>query len=243
MKTLLTISYNGTNYSGWQKQQNSLTIQAQIEQALEKLFARSIELRGASRTDAGVHALGQRGVFVHNHTIPHDNLPLAINNFLPQDIRILKSELVAEDFHPQYEAKNKTYKYRIYNKRIMNPLEHQFAWHLNASLNLELMKKASQFLIGTHDFNAFCAAGATAKTTIRTINWIKINKIGDIVEIDINGNGFLYNMVRIIAGTLAYVGYGKLKFLEVSEILKSLDRTKAGITAPPEGLILIEINY
>ncbi|MCL2611231.1 MAG: tRNA pseudouridine(38-40) synthase TruA [Defluviitaleaceae bacterium] len=242
-KNLLTIAYNGTNYSGWQKQENAITIQETIEIALKKLFGKSLEIRGASRTDAGVHALGQRAVFLHTHTIPMDNLPLAINNFLPVDIRIVKAETTDEDFHPQYDAKNKTYKYRIYNKRIMNPLEEGFAWHVNPSLDVSLMEKAALSLIGTHDFNAFCAAGATTKTTIRTINNLKILRQGDIIEILINGNGFLYNMVRIISGTLAYVGYRKLQVEDVSAILQSKDRTKAGITAPPQGLTLVKINY
>ena len=241
MTNLLTIAYKGTNYSGWQKQQNANTIQETIEIAIKKLFGKSLEIRGASRTDAGVHAQGQRAIFIHAHTIPMDNLPLAINNFLPEDIRIIKAEFVNESFHPQYDAKNKTYKYRIYNKRIMNPLE--IAWHVNINLDISFMKEASQFLIGTHDFSSFCAAGATTKTTVRTVNNLEISKHGDIIEILINGNGFLYNMVRIIAGTLVYVGYGKLQVEEVFNILQSKDRTKAGITAPPQGLTLLEINY
>ena len=243
MKNLLTIAYNGTNYSGWQRQENSITIQETVEKAIKKLFEKNLEIRGASRTDAGVHALGQRAVFIHKHTIPMENLPLAINNFLPPDIRILKAEISHEEFHPQYDAKNKTYKYKIYNKKIMNPLEDNFAWHVNTWLDINLMKRAAHYLIGTHDFNAFCASGATTKTTTRTVNEITISRKDDIVEISINGNGFLYNMVRIIAGTLAYVGYGKLEAEEVHNILKNKDRTKAGITAPPNGLTLIQINY
>lgn len=242
-KNLITIAYNGTNFYGWQKQENGPTIQSSVEDALKKLFSYNIEIRGSSRTDAGVHAIGQRAVFFHEHTIPMENVPLALNNFLPQEIRILKCEEVDFDFHPQYDAKNKTYKYRIYNKRIMNPLEYNLAWHVNKYLDICKIKNASKSLLGTHDFSAFCAVGSNTKTKIRHINYIDIERIGDIVEIIINGDGFLYNMVRIIAGTLAYVGYGKLREKDVYLALESKDRSKAGITAPACGLTLVQVNY
>lgn len=243
MKNLLTIAYNGTNFCGWQKQENAPTIQQEVEVALKNLFNYNIEIRGASRTDAGVHAIGQRAVFFHSHKIPMSNLPLALNNFLPPEIRILKCEEVDENFHPQYDAKNKTYKYRIYNKKIMNPLEHNLAWHVNQYIDVKKMRQAAKFLIGTHDFSAFCATGSTTKTRVRCVNFINIERIGDIIEIHVNGDGFLYNMVRIIAGTLAYVGYDKFTKEDVYEALKNKDRQRAGITAPPSGLTLVEINY
>lgn len=244
MKILLTIAYDGTNYFGWQMQDNFVTVQEEIEKALSKLFNKAIEIRGASRTDRGVHALGQRGTFSVDTTIPMPNLPHALNNMLPRDIRIHKAQVVSQDFHPQYNAKNKTYRYKIYNAQFLDPVQNNYVWHIRSQLDLDKMQRAAQFIPGEHDFAAFCATGSSAKTTVRTVYDISVKKDFDnIISIEINGNGFLYNMVRIIAGTLVYIGNGKLTVADMPVIIQSKDRTLGGITAPPQGLTLVEIKY
>ena len=245
MKILLTIAYDGTNYFGWQKQNEQITIQEEVENAISKVYGRPLTIRGASRTDTGVHARGQRAMFSLEHNnIPLDKLPLAINNKLPAAIKIMKATEVFDDFHPQYKAKNKTYQYKIYNANIIDPVYNNYAWHVKPTLDIEKMKRAAVCLLGEHDFNAFCAAGSSVTSTIRTIYHIDITRLTDnMISIVINGNGFLYNMVRIIAGTLCYIGYGKLDVADMQKILLSKDRTTGGITAPPQGLTLVQINY
>lgn len=243
-KFLLTIAYDGTKYSGWQRQERQVTVQETIENALKVVFNKSIAIRGASRTDSGVHAIGQRAVFNVETTIPVESLPLAINNKLPRDIRITKAIECDSDFHPQYDAKKKTYIYKIYIGKIMNPLLNNYAWHVKPLLDIEKMNIAAKVLIGEHNFLSFCAVGGSAKTFERTIYDIDVKKIADnTLEISVTGNGFLYNMVRIISGTLVYMGYGKLDYLNMANILSCLDRTKAGVTAPPQGLTLMKIEY
>lgn len=243
MKILITIAYDGTNYSGWQIQKNTLTIQKKVTEAVSKLYNEEISILGASRTDSGVHALGQRAAFTCNNKIPLEKLPYALNAFLPSDIRIFKAEEVSADFHPINDAINKTYRYKIENSDFQNPLSRNFAWHYPYALDFEKMKRASADFIGTYDFSAFCSSGSSAKSMIRTINTLELQKDGARIYFDINGNGFLYNMVRIIAGTLVYAGIGKIKEGEIKEIIASKKRKNAGITAPPEGLTLIQVNY
>lgn len=243
MKILLTIAYDGTKYFGWQYQNGFITVQEEVEKALSKLFNTRVNIRGSSRTDKGVHALGQRATFEIQTSIPLSNLPYAINNLLPKDIRVHKAEEVEESFHPQYDAINKTYVYKIYNAPFHNPLLNNYAWHVNRELNIDKMKEASIHILGEHDFSAFCASGATSKTKTRIVNSLEIYKQDNIIAIEINGNAFLYNMVRIITGTLVYIGYGKLQPSDMPIIISSLDRAKAGVTAPPEGLSLMYINY
>ena len=244
MKILLTVAYDGTNFFGWQKQNEQITIQEELENALSKVYGKPIAVRGASRTDTGVHAKGQRAMFeIEQNNIPLHKLPLAINNQLPRTIKIFKAVEVPADFHPQYQAKNKTYVYQIYNANILDPVYNNYAWHVKPVLDIKKMQAAAQYLIGEHDFNAFCAAGSSVKSTIRTIYSIDISQVNNLVTIRINGNGFLYNMVRILAGTLSYIGYGKLSVGDMQTILASKDRTTGGITAPPEGLSLLHINY
>ena len=243
MRILLTIAYDGTNYYGWQIQNGQITIQEEVQKALSQLYNTDIQVRGASRTDTGVHAIGQRAMFMHQNNIPLEQLPLAINNKLPKEIRVMKAEQVFEDFHPQFKAKNKSYTYKVYNDNIINPVYNNYAWHVKPYLDIDKMNLAAKTLIGEHDFNAFCAAGSVVKSTIRTVYSLDVTRDGNIVSININGNGFLYNMVRIISGTLCYIGYGKLDVSDMEFILKSKDRTKGGITAPPQGLTLVRINY
>lgn len=242
-RILLTISYDGTNYCGWQRQKNAVAVQEEFEKACSKLFKTDIESIGASRTDAGVHALGQRAVIDVETTIPTDKIPLALNSFLPDDIVVTHAEEVDLDFNPRFRALKKTYEYRIYNNTFRNPLYRNYSEYVREKLDINSMSRASEALIGEHDFKGFCASGNSSKTTVRKIYSLDVIKEEDFLVIRVCGNGFLYNMVRIIAGTLIYVGMGKISPDSMEEIISSCDRTKAGKTAGPSGLTLIKIVY
>ena len=245
MKYLLNVAYKGTNYAGWQRQENANTIQEEVEKALSRLYKEPVTVIGASRTDAGVHALSQKCVFnVGRANIPTGKLPYALNSQLPPDISITEAKEVTYDFHPIFAAKSKTYIYQIYNSEFRNPLFSDTFWHVYKKLDIERMKEAAAYFMGEHDFSAFCAAGGSTKTSVRIINSAKVyEKDKGIVFFEVNGNGFLYNMVRIMTGTLVYVGLGKIMSSSLPVIIDSKDRTKAGITAPPQGLCLKEVYY
>ena len=244
MQYLLNVSYKGTNYAGWQRQENAVSVQQKIEEALAVLYKQPISITGASRTDAGVHALGQKCCFrVDNQNIPVDKLPYAINSQLPSDISVTWAKVVEDSFHPIFDAKNKTYIYRIYNNEFRNPMIVDVAWHVYYMLNVEDMAYAALSYEGIHDFSAFCAAGGSAKTHERTIYSSKVYVENDIICFEVNGSGFLYNMVRIMAGTLMYAGCGKIGRDNIGGIIASKDRQNAGITAPPQGLCLKEVYY
>lgn len=243
MNILLTIAYDGSAYCGWQFQQNAVTVQEKIEEALKRLYKTDISITGASRTDTGVHAMGQRALYKGKDNIPLSNIPAAMNSILPDDIRIYKAEEAEEGFHPIFGAKNKTYRYTIQNGLVKNPLLRNYAWYVPYTLDLDKMKRAASQIIGEHDFSCFCASGGSAKTTVRKVNSLTLYKEEENITFFINGNGFLYNMVRIIAGTLMYAGCGKIDANAIEAIIRSKDRTKAGITAPPQGLTLMEVNY
>ena len=242
---MLIVSYQGTNYCGWQKQKNAITIEETINKAISDLFGTEISVMGASRTDTGVHAKGNVAVFdTENTTIAADKIAYALNARLPKDIRIQKSEEVSKDFHPRYDKNRKKYSYKILNNPVEMPIYREYTYHVYGTLNMGLMRKAAQYLIGEHDFKAFCSVNTQVESTIRTIYDISITKNDDnIISIDIEGNGFLYNMVRIIVGTLLEVGIGKMDVERVKEILESKDRKNAGPTAPARGLILEWILY
>jgi tRNA pseudouridine38-40 synthase len=245
MKILLTIAYDGTNYCGWARQKNGIAIQEKLEDVLLHVYGTPVTLVGASRTDAGVHALGQRAMFTIGEShLPIPKLPLILNRFLPEDIRVIDAKHVKDVFHVRYHAKAKTYCYTISHAPFPNPLQRHAAWHIHVPLNVANMQKASALVIGKHDFVCFCAAGGSAKTTVRTIFDCHVTQKGegDIV-ITVTGDGFLYNMVRILTGTLVYVGMGKMASDAITDIIKSGDRTLAGKTAPPHGLVLKEIFY
>jgi len=245
MGILFTVAYDGTNYCGWQEQKNGVSVQSTLTAALMIIFTSDFTLLGASRTDAGVHALGQRTHLISTvpSIIPTGKLPLVINGHLPPDIRIMDAKYVPDGFHPINDAKSKTYCYKIYNARYQNPLQRGFCAHVPLRLDVAKMAKAAKFFIGEKDFAAFCSRGSAVKTTVRKVNTLDVDRQGDIVNITINGNGFLYNMVRIIAGTLVGVGLGKITLENVPEIIQSCDRTRAGRTMPPQGLVLLEIYY
>ena len=245
-RILLTIAYDGTNYCGWQKQKMPMvpTVEAEVEKASQRLFQdSSLECIGASRTDTGVHALGQRAVLDVTTTIPTEKIPLAIRGYLPKDIVVTKAEEVPMEFHPRYDCVKKTYQYRILNTEYQNPLLRNYTEWIAKKLDILSMNQAAKHLIGTHDFKAFCAAGSSTKTTVRTIFECSVIKNGEEVLILVTGDGFLYNMVRIIAGTLIDVGKGKLSPEDIPSILAGRDRTKAGKTAGAQGLTLMRIYY
>lgn len=246
-KILLTISYDGTNYCGWQKQDNAITVQEKLEGALNGVFGdreASIKVAGAARTDTGVHAFDQKAsFFVEDVKIPLENLPLVINAKLPSDITVTDARFIDPSFHPRFNAKEKIYRYQILNQKYANPILRNYTWHIHYELDYNKMKKAAELMAGTYDFSAFCASGASVKTFVRTLSEVIVEKEGSLISIFARGNGFLYNMVRIITGTVMYAGCGKLKPENIPEIIMSKDRTRAGITAPPQGLTLFKIFY
>ena len=239
----LTVAYDGTNYCGWQVQPNGITVQEVLNQCLSEFTGENIETIGASRTDAGVHALGNVAVFDTEMRMPGDKFSFALNQRLSEDIRIQKSEEVDADFHPRYVKSQKTYEYRILNCRFPIPTERFYSHFTYIPLDVDKMKEAASYLIGEHDFKSFCGTGAQVKTTVRTVKEIQIEKSGDRITIRITGEGFLYNMVRIIAGTLMHIGGGLYPPEKMKEILEAKDRKKAGPTAPARGLTLMKIQY
>ncbi len=239
----LTIAYDGTNYCGWQIQPNGLTIEEVINRTLSKLTGEDIQVIGASRTDSGVHAMGNVAVFDTETTIPAEKIAMALNQRLPEDIVIVKSEEVASDFHPRYCDCSKTYEYHIINTRIPVPTKRLTNYFVSYNLNIENMRKAASYLVGEHDFVSFCNVRTDVENTVRTITELDILTNGDEITIRITGDGFLYNMVRIIVGTLIRVGRGFYEPEKVKEILEARDRKAAGVTAPPQGLMLMKIAY
>jgi tRNA pseudouridine38-40 synthase len=244
MNVLLTISYDGTNYCGWQRQINGISVQQKTEEALCSILKTQLTVIGASRTDAGVHALGQRVMFsIDDLRIPLDKLPYALNAKLPADIITTKAEQAPDGFHPIFNAKRKTYEYTIYTGNFMNPLLINRCCFVNHPLDTSEMRKAAAHFLGEHDFSSFKASGGSAKTSVRTVHSLDVTEKGGLITVSICGNGFLYNMVRIIAGTLIYVGEGKIKSNGIPGIINSRRREFAGKTAPPQGLTLISIEY
>ncbi|MBB6216851.1 tRNA pseudouridine38-40 synthase [Anaerosolibacter carboniphilus] len=239
----LTIEYDGTGFHGWQRQDHHRTVQEEVEKALEKIIKKRITIHGSGRTDAGVHGLGQVASFKEDFTIPIDKIPLAVNALLPDDVAIRNAEEVSLDFHARYSAVGKRYIYKIYNRPLRSPLQRNYAYFVPTELNLDAIKKASSFFIGEHDFKAFMASGSSIKDTVRRIHRLHVYQEQDMLTIEVEGNGFLYNMVRIMAGTLVDIGKSKISPENIPQIISSGDRTKAGHTAPPQGLYLAEVYY
>lgn len=239
----LVVAYDGTNYHGWQVQDNGITIEEVLNRTISELVQEDIKVIGASRTDAGVHACGNVAVFDTESRIPGDKFSFALNQRLPEDIRIQESCEVDADFHPRYADTVKTYEYNILNRRFELPSKRLYAAFFYYPMDIERMNQAAAYLVGEHDFKSFCSAGAQVQTTVRTIYAVNVTKDDDMVHIRITGNGFLYNMVRIIAGTLMQVGTGLMEPEQVKEILEARDRSKAGPTAVAKGLTLVEIRY
>lgn len=239
----LIVAYDGTNYNGFAKQPNGITIQETLEKAIEGIVQKPVHIIGAGRTDTGVHAKGQCCVFDADTKVPVEKLATAINSKLPKDIAVRLVEIVEDDFHPRYGAKRKTYRYQILNAKTRDPFLYKYAYFYPYKLDIERMKEAAGHMIGEHDFACFCSAHSGVKTTTRIIYDINIQKQGDLITVDICGNGFLYNMVRIIIGTLLQVGSHKLSTGYVKTIIESKNRDLAGPTAPPEGLTMMHIIY
>lgn len=239
----LIVAYDGTAYCGWQLQPGLPTIEAVLNKALTELLQEEITVIGASRTDSGVHAKGNVAVFDTKHAIPAAKICPALNQRLPEDIRIQSSEEVALDFHPRRVTSQKTYEYHILNRKVALPTERLYSYYIYYDLDIIAMQEAAKYLEGEHDFKSFCSVKTQVLDTIRNIYQLEVKRAGDKIIISVTGSGFLYNMVRIIAGTLIEVGRGAIPPEKIKEILIGCDRSLAGPTAPPQGLILNGINY
>ncbi len=239
----LIVAYDGTEYSGWQIQPEAPTIEMCLDKAIHELTGENVHVTGASRTDAGVHAYGNVAVFDTESTIPGDRFTFALNRFLPDSIVIQDSWEVSVDFHPRHCNTRKTYEYRILNTAVPLPQKRNFTWHVAGSIDIEKMKEAAAYIVGEHDFKSFCCVRTQAESTVRTIYSLEVLQEGSEIIIRIKGNGFLYNMVRIITGTLIQVGKGRFMPEYVKHMLEAKDRTVAGQTAPPQGLTLVGIEY
>lgn len=243
MRVKLVVAYDGTNYCGWQLQPNGVTVEQKINEALTALLGEEIHVTGASRTDAGVHSLGNVCVFDTDTRMPAEKICYALNQRLPEDIVVQDSCEVPLSFHPRYAKSRKTYEYRILNRRFRLPVRRLDTYFYYYPLDVERMDEAARLLEGEHDFRSFCAVNAQVKTTVRTIYSCSVRREEDIVIIRVTGSGFLYNMVRIIAGTLIRVGAGEVNPEQIAEILSARDRAAAGPTAPAHGLTMVGIDY
>ncbi len=247
MKYLVKIKYLGTDFHGFQVQPDKRTVQGELNAALDLCFGVPCRVTGCSRTDAGVHA-NEFVLSVENDggTVPPEKLPLAAARFLPPDLSVYYAEICSEKFHPRYDAVSKEYLYRIYNSRVSDPFEHGRSWFLPRVISekgISLMREAAKAIEGRHDFSAFMSEGSDATDTVRCVKYVKIDKKDEIIEIRIAADGFLYNMVRIIVGTLSEVAFGRFTLEDVGRIIESKNRNLAGPTAPPEGLYLNKVNY
>ncbi len=239
----LIVEYDGTDYAGWQRQSNAMTVQERLERAVEKLTGENVCVSGASRTDAGVHALGQSAHFDTQSRIPAEKFSFALNTLLPPDIRVVESEEVSMDFHSRFSGKGKEYRYLIWAAPHSSALNRRTHAHVIYPLDVEKMRIEAATLVGTHDFAAFAASGSTVRDTVRTIYRVDLKQNGHELVLTVEGNGFLYNMVRIIAGTLIGVGSGKLESGAFKRAMCSKSRLDLGITAPAHGLTLMKVFY
>lgn len=242
-RVMLTVAYDGTGYHGWQVQPNGVTVEEVLNKALSELLKEDIAVIGASRTDSGVHALGNVAVFDTESRMPADRICFAVNQRLPADIRVQSSKEVAPDFHPRKSNCVKTYEYRILNRKISLPTSRLYSHFCYFDLDLELMRRGAAYLVGEHDFKSFCTVKTQAEETVRRVESLTVEREGEMVVIRISGNGFLYNMVRIIAGTLMKVGMGVYPPEHVEEILEARDREAAGPKVPASGLTLVSLMY
>ena len=239
----LTIEYDGKDFNGWQKQPNKLNIQGEIERAIYNITKEEVDLIGSGRTDAGVHAFGQIANFKTNSNISIEKMAIAINSQLKNSIVVKKAEEVDERCHSRYNAKRKTYRYVINNTEYGSAIYRNLEYHFPIKLNVEKMQEAAKYFEGEHDFKAFKSSGTSGKNSVRTIYKAEVRTDGERILIELTGNGFLYNMVRIISGTLLDVGLGKIEPSEIEDIINSKDRTRAGKTLPAHGLYLVKVNY
>lgn len=239
----LVIAYRGGDFAGWQIQKNAETVEGDLKQAIFEVTGETAVVYGAGRTDAGVHARGQRANFKTDSAIPSDRFAFALNAHLPKAIRVMQSFEVPRAFHSRYGAKGKCYTYRVYRGKIEDPLTADFSWQYGYPLDVEKIRAAARDVIGTHDFKSFQAAGSSAKTSVRRVDRIEIEESGPMLILRYYGNGFLYNMVRILTGTLLAIGSGQLPEDSMPAIIAAKDRNRAGVTAPAKGLELTQVYY
>ena len=239
----LIVEYDGTGYCGWQRQLNGPSVQQELEEALSRLTHERVSVTGSSRTDAGVHAMGLCAHFDSATRIPADKIAFALNTMLPPDIRVRESSAAPEGFHARFAASGKVYTYTFFNARHANAVGRLYSALVPLPLDAEKMNEEAQALLGTHDFAAFAASGSVVKSTVRTIYRVKVERSGDYVTLTVLGNGFLYNMVRIIAGTLMEVGTGKRESGAIARAIETGDRLSLGQTAPAQGLTLQRVLY
>ena len=239
----LVVAYDGTNYHGWQIQKNGMTIESELNRCLTELLGEPIEVIGASRTDAGVHAMGNVAVFDTSHQMPGKKIAYALNQRLPEDIRIQKSEEVPADWHPSHVKSRKTYEYRIYRGEFPMPVKRLYSHFIYADLDVGKMQEAAAYLEGEHDFRSFCQTGAQVESTVRTIHSLQVEEQGADLVVRVCGDGFLYNMVRIIVGTLLEAGQGRRLPESMTDILEARERSAAGPTAPANGLMLMRYEF
>lgn len=242
-RILLVVAYEGTKYCGWQVQPKQITVEEVLNRELSRLLGEEIEVIGASRTDSGVHAMGNVAVFDTNTKIPAEKICYAINRSLPEDIVVQSSREVPEQFHPRHCDSFKTYEYRIWNADFIQPFNRKYTYFVYRELDTDAMQRAAEQLLGTHDFTSFCSIKTQVQDHVRTIYQVEVRRDGKLVTLRVRGNGFLYNMVRIIAGTLIKVGMHELPENCISSILEAKCREAAGPTAPAQGLTLIGIEY
>ncbi len=240
---LLTISYDGSSYHGWQVQKNAVTVQQVFQKAVEKLFCEKIDIKGCSRTDSGVHANMYCVSFKTEKNIPCKNIIAGLNTYLPKDIAVTDCKEADPDFHARYSVKSKKYVYRICNTQIRDPFLKNYAFHYRFPIDAEYLNKESQAFVGTHDFSGFCSSRSDVEDTVRTVYSFSVERKGSEVIFSVEANGFLYNMVRIMVGTLLFVNEGKIRPGELAQIIESKERKRAGKTAPPQGLYLNSVKY
>ena len=239
----LVVAYRGDAFAGWQIQKNARTVEGELKRAAAEVTGEPVTIYGAGRTDAGVHARGQRANFKTASSIPAERFAYALNAHLPEACRVMSSFEVPLDFHSRYDAKGKCYTYRIYRGPIADPLTADFSWQVSYFLDVDRMRAAAGDAVGTHDFKSFQAAGSSAKTSVRRVDLIAITEDGPMLIVQYIGNGFLYNMVRILTGTLVAIGSGKLAPDAMAGIIAAKDRNAAGVTAPAKGLELTRVYY
>ncbi len=239
----MTVAYDGTDFHGFQAQPHLRTVQGELEQAIRKLTGEPVQVIGSGRTDAGVHAWGQTVNFLTSSRIPVEKWPLAMNANLPPDVVVRDAQEVPESFHSRYDASGKVYRYQIDRGAVPDVFCRRYAWHVPYKLDLERMRQAAGHLTGEHDFTSFCNAAAPIEDKVRRVDQVAVEEQGNLLRITVQGSGFLWNMVRIMAGTLVDVGRGRIDPQQIPDILQARDRKRAGVTAPAHGLALLEVHY
>lgn len=242
-RLIITIQYDGSGYHGWQVQNNALTVQEVFQNAVEKVFKKRLDVKGCSRTDAGVHANEYVLTLDTEMSIPNDGVIMGLNSDLPDDIAVIDCKEGDLDFHPRYSCVTKEYVYKLYNGKIRNPFYADYAYHYRYPVDADYLNEQAQAFVGTYDYSGFCSSKNDVEDTVRTVKAFSVFRQGDMVYFKVEADGFLYNMVRIMVGTLLFVSQGKIKKDTLKDVILSKDRKRAGKTAPPQGLYLNKINY